>query len=69
MPSLFHDSRGTLKNRGKEEVMQINFDKKSGLLLGIIAGLLVIVIVLLVDKVEDDEHMIESNSHQIIQNR
>ena len=49
--------------------MQINFDKKSGLLLGIIAGLLVIVIVLLLDKVEDDEHMIESNSHQIIQNR
>jgi len=49
--------------------MQINFDKKSGLLLGIIAGLLIIVIVLLVDKVDDDEHMIESNSHQIIQNR
>ena len=49
--------------------MQINFDKKSGLLLGIIAGLLVIVIVLLVDKVEDDENMIESNSHQIIQSR
>ena len=49
--------------------MQINFDKKSGLLLGIIAGLLVIVIVLLVDKVEDDVNMIESNSHQIIQSR
>jgi hypothetical protein len=49
--------------------MQINFDKKSGLLLGIIAGLLVIIIVLLVDKVEDDEHMIESNSYQIIQGR
>jgi hypothetical protein len=49
--------------------MQINFDKKSGLLLGIIAGLLVIVIVLLVDKVEDDEHMIESDSHQIIRVR
>jgi len=49
--------------------MQINFDKKSGLLLGIIAGLLVIIIVLLVDKVEDDEHMIESNSHQFIQGR
>jgi len=47
--------------------MQINFDKKSGLLLGIIAGLLVIIIVLLVDKVEDDEHMIESDSHRIIQ--
>jgi hypothetical protein len=51
----------------KEEIMQINFDKKSGLLLGIIAGLLVIIIVLLVDKVEDDEHMIESNSYQITQ--
>jgi hypothetical protein len=49
--------------------MQINFDKKSGLLLGIIAGLLVIIIVLLVDKVEDDEHMFESNSHPIIQGR
>ena len=69
MPSLLIDSRATLKNREKEEVMQINLDKKSGLLLGIIAGLLVIVIVLLVDKVEDDEHMIESNSHQIIQSR
>jgi len=46
--------------------MQINLDKKSGLLLGIIAALLVIVIVLLVDKVEDDEHMIESRSHQIV---
>jgi hypothetical protein len=69
MPSLLIDSRATLKNREKEDVMQINLDKKSGLLLGIIAGLLVIVIVLLVDKVEDDEHMIESNSHQIIQSR
>ena len=49
--------------------MQINFDKKSGLLLGIIVGLLVIVIVLLVDKVEDDDHMIESHSHQIVFNR
>ena len=49
--------------------MQINFDKKSGLLLGIIAGLLVIIIVLLVDKVVDDEHMIESDSHWIIQGR
>jgi hypothetical protein len=69
MPSSFIDSGATLKNREKEEVMQINLDKKSGLLLGIIAGLLVIVIVLLVDKVEDDEHMIESNSHRIIQSR
>jgi hypothetical protein len=49
--------------------MQINFDKKSGLLLGIIAGLLVIVIVLLVDKVEDDEHMIETHSHQLVISR
>ena len=49
--------------------MQINFDKKSGLLLGIIAGLLVIVIVLLVDKVEEDEHLIESDSYQIVINR
>jgi hypothetical protein len=42
--------------------MQINFEKKSGLLLGIIAGLLVIIIVLVVDKVEDDENMIETHS-------
>jgi hypothetical protein len=46
--------------------MQINLDKKSGLLLGIIAALLVIVIVLLVDKVEDDDHMIETHSFEII---
>ncbi len=46
--------------------MQINLDKKSGLLLGIIAALLVIVIVLLVDKVEDDEHFLESHSFQIV---
>ena len=69
MSSSFIDSGATLKCREKEEVMQINFDKKSGLLLGIIAGLLVIVIVLLVDKVEDDEHMIESDSYQIVINR
>ena len=42
--------------------MQINFEKKSGLLLGIIAGLLVIIIVLVVDKVEDDENMVETHS-------
>lgn len=42
--------------------MQINLDKKSGLLLGIIAGLLVVIIVLLVDKVEDDGHMIETHA-------
>jgi hypothetical protein len=49
--------------------VQINLDKKSGLLLGIIAGLLVIIIVLLIDKVEDDGHMIETHSHQIVFNR
>ncbi|CAB4663096.1 unannotated protein [freshwater metagenome] len=42
--------------------MQINFEKKSELLLGIIAGLLVIIIVLVVDKVEDDENMVETHS-------
>lgn len=47
--------------------MQINLDKKSGLLLGIIAALLVIVIVLLVDKVEDDDHFLETHSHQIVE--
>jgi len=45
--------------------MQINLDKKSGLLLGIIAALLVIVIVLLVDEVEDDGHFVESHSNQL----
>ena len=45
--------------------MQINLDKKSGLMLGIIAALLVIVIALLVDKVEDDGHLVESHSHQL----
>jgi len=50
----------------KEDAMQINLDKKSGLLLGIIAGLLVVIIVLLVDKVGDDGHMIETHSHQIV---
>jgi len=50
----------------KEDAMQINLDKKSGLLLGIIAGLLVIIVVLLIDKVEDDGHMIETHSHQIV---
>jgi len=46
--------------------MQINLDKKSGLLLAIIAGLLVIVAVLLVDKVEDDGHMVETNSPKVL---
>jgi hypothetical protein len=50
----------------KEDAMQINLDKKSGLLLGIIAGLLVIIIVLLIDKVEDDGHMIETHAHQLV---
>jgi len=45
--------------------MQINLDKKSGLLLGIIAGLLVVIIVLLVDKVGDDGNFIETHSSQI----
>ncbi len=48
--------------------MQINLEKKSGLLLGIIAGLLVIIIVLLVDKVEDDGNMVETHSAQVITN-
>lgn len=46
--------------------MQINLDKKSGLLLAIIAGLLVIVAVLLVDKVEDDGHMVETNLTKVL---
>ena len=46
--------------------MQINFDKKSGLLLAIIAGLLVIVAVLLVDKVEDDGNMVETNLSRVL---
>ncbi|MBU6313826.1 MAG: hypothetical protein KJS70_02215 [Actinomycetales bacterium] len=45
--------------------MQINLDKKSGLLIGIIAGLLVIIVVLLVDKVGDDDHFVESHSVQL----
>jgi hypothetical protein len=45
--------------------MQINLDKKSGLLFGIIVGLLVIIIVLLVDKVEDDGNMVETNIGQV----
>jgi hypothetical protein len=46
--------------------MQINIDKKSGMLLAIIAGLLVIIAVLLVDKVEDDGNMIETNSARVL---
>jgi cell division protein FtsN len=44
--------------------MQINLEKKSGLLLGIIAGLLVVIIVLLVDKVGDEGHLVETHSAQ-----
>ena len=46
--------------------MQINLDKKSGLLLAIIVGLLVIIAVLLVDKVEDDGNMVETNSPRVL---
>jgi len=45
--------------------MQINLDKKSGLLLGIIASLLVVIIVLLVDKVGDEGNFIETHSAQL----
>ena len=47
--------------------MQINIDKKTGALLAIIAGLLVVIVVLLVDKVGDEGNFIESHSaqHQI----
>lgn len=48
--------------------MQKNLDNKSALLLAIIAGLLVIVAVLLVDKVEDDGNMVETNSAKVITN-
>ena len=46
--------------------MQINIDKTAAVLLGIIAGLLVIIVVLMVDKVEDDGHMIEVHAHQLV---
>ena len=45
--------------------MQINLDKKSGLLLAVIAGLLVVIIVLLVDKVGDEGNMVETHSSQL----
>jgi len=45
--------------------MQINLDKKSGVLVAIIVALLVIIVVLIIDKVEDDGNMVESHSHQI----
>jgi len=44
--------------------MQINLDKKSGLLLGIIAGLLVVIVVLLVAKIHDEGNMVETHSWQ-----
>jgi len=47
--------------------MQINLDKTATVLLGIIAGLLVIIVVLMVDKVEDDGHMIEPHGQHIVQ--
>ena len=47
--------------------MQINVDKTAAVLLGIIAGLLVIIVVLMVDKVEDDGHMIEPHGQRMIQ--
>jgi len=46
--------------------MQINLDKKSGLLLGIIAGLLVVIVVLLVDKLGDQGNFIETHTAQVI---
>ena len=45
--------------------MQINLDKKSGVLVAIIAALLVIIVVLIIDKVEDDGNMVETHMHQI----
>lgn len=45
--------------------MQINLDKKSGVLVAIIAALLVIIIVLLVDKVGDEGSFIETHSAQL----
>lgn len=47
--------------------MQFNLDKTATVLLGIIAGLLVIIVVLMVDKVEDDGHMIEPYGKHVIQ--
>ena len=47
--------------------MQINIDKTAAVLLGIIAGLLAIIVVLMVDKVHDDGHMIEPREQQMVQ--
>ena len=49
--------------------MQINLDKTATALLAVIAGLLVIIVVLLVDKVEDDGHMIEPQGQHSVQGR
>lgn len=47
--------------------MQINLDKTATALLAVIAGLLVVIVVLLVDKVGDDGHMIEPHGQKMIQ--
>jgi hypothetical protein len=49
--------------------MQINIDKTAAVLLGIIAGLLVIIVVLMVDKVGDDGHIIEIREQHSVQGR
>ena len=49
--------------------MQINIDKTATVLLGIIAGLLVIIVVLMVDKVGDDGHIIEIHEQHSVQGR
>jgi len=48
--------------------MQINLDKKSGVLVAIIAALLMIIVVLVVDKVADDGNMVETHSTQLMLN-
>ena len=47
--------------------MQINIDKTATVLLGIIAGLLAIIVVLMIDKVHDDGHMIEPHEQRMVQ--
>ena len=46
--------------------MQINLDKKSGVLVAIIAALLMIIVVLVVDKVADDGNMIETHLVKVV---
>jgi hypothetical protein len=48
--------------------MRINLDKKSGVLVGFIAALLMIIVVLLVDKVADDGNIVETHLAQLIKN-